>query len=51
MGRYDDNRNMHFKEVEREGVVWIQVVQGRRQWRALANRVMNLRIPKKARNF
>jgi hypothetical protein len=36
---------MNFKETGWEGVKCIHLAQDRDQWRALANPVMNLRIP------
>jgi hypothetical protein len=33
------------------GMDWIDLVQDRDQWRALANTVMNLRVPKYAGKF
>jgi hypothetical protein len=33
------------REVGREGVDWIHVAQGRDQWWALVNTVMNLLVP------
>jgi hypothetical protein len=33
------------KETEFEGVDWIHLAEDRDKWRALANTVMNLRVP------
>jgi hypothetical protein len=33
------------KEIQLEGVDWIQLAQGRDQWQDLVNRVMNLWVP------
>jgi hypothetical protein len=43
--RCRDNIKMDLKERGCEYVDWIHLAQGRDQWRALANTVMNLRIP------
>jgi hypothetical protein len=32
-------------EIEWNGMDWIDLVQDRDQWRALVNKVMNLRVP------
>jgi hypothetical protein len=36
---------MDLREIGREGVNWIHVVQDRDQWQALANMAMNLCVP------
>jgi hypothetical protein len=36
---------MDLREIEWDGVDWIELAQDRDQWRALVNRVMNLRVP------
>jgi len=36
---------MDLKEIECEGVVWIQQAQDKVQWRAIVNTVMNLLVP------
>jgi hypothetical protein len=36
---------MYLREVEWSGIYWIDLAQGRDQWRALVNTVMNLRVP------
>jgi hypothetical protein len=36
---------MDLREVEWDGVDWIDVAQDRNQWRALVKTVMNLRVP------
>ena len=43
--RWEDNINMDLQEVGCEGMEWIDLAQDRDRWRALANRVMNLRVP------
>jgi hypothetical protein len=41
----EDNVKMELKETKCCGVDWIELAQGRNQWRALVNTVMNLRVP------
>jgi hypothetical protein len=36
---------MDLKEIGWGGIDWTDLVQGRDQWRALVNTVMNLRVP------
>jgi hypothetical protein len=48
--RWEDNIKMDLKEIRCE-MDLIHLVQGRGQWRALVNTVMNLRVLQKARNF
>jgi len=43
--RWEDNIRMDFREAEWEGVDWMQLTQGRDQWRAVVNKVMNIRVP------
>jgi hypothetical protein len=40
-----DNIKMDIREIEWDGVDWIDLAQDRDQWRALVNTVMNLRVP------
>jgi hypothetical protein len=42
--RWLDNIRMDVREIVWGGMDWIDVVQDRDQWRALANTVMNLRV-------
>jgi hypothetical protein len=42
--RWEDNIRMDVREIECEVVDWIHLTQGRDQWRALVNTVMNLQI-------
>jgi hypothetical protein len=43
--RWDDNIKMDLSEVGWGGMDGIHLAQDRDQWRALVNRVMNLRVP------
>jgi hypothetical protein len=43
--RWVDNIKMDFTEIGWDGVDWIELAQGRDQWRALVNTVMNLWVP------
>jgi hypothetical protein len=36
---------MDLREIEWDGVDWIELAQDRTKWRALVNTVMNLRVP------
>jgi len=36
---------MDLREIDWEGVDWMRLTQGRDQWRALVNTVMNLLVP------
>jgi hypothetical protein len=38
-------RSMYLGQIGWDGVDWINVALDRDQWRALANTVMNLRVP------
>jgi hypothetical protein len=40
-----DNINIYLREIGRNGMVWIDLVQDRDQWRALVDTVMILRVP------
>jgi hypothetical protein len=40
-----DNIKIDLREIEWDGVDWIDLAQDRDQCRALVNRVMNLRVP------
>jgi hypothetical protein len=42
----DHWEDQDLREIGRDGMDWIDVAQGRDQWRALMNTVMNLRVPK-----
>jgi hypothetical protein len=43
--RWEDNIKMDLQEVGCGGIDWIQPAKDRDRWRALANAVMNLRVP------
>jgi hypothetical protein len=43
--RWVDNIKMDLREIEWDGMDWIDPVQDRDQWRALVNTVLNLRVP------
>jgi hypothetical protein len=40
-----DNIKIGLRDIEWDGMDWIDVAQDRNQWRALVNTVMNLRVP------
>jgi hypothetical protein len=44
--RWVDNIEMYLREIGWDDMDWIDLTQGRDQWMALMNRVMNLRINK-----
>jgi hypothetical protein len=43
--RWVDNIKMDLREIEWEGMDWIDLAQDRDQWRTLVNTVMNHRVP------
>jgi hypothetical protein len=43
--KWVDNIKIDLREIELDGVDWIDMARDRDQWRALVNTVMNLRIP------
>jgi hypothetical protein len=43
--RWEYNIRLRLREIGREGVDWIHLVQERDQWQDLVNTVMNLRVP------
>jgi hypothetical protein len=43
--RWVDNIKMHLGEIEWGGVDWIGLAPDKEKWRALANSVMNFRVP------
>jgi hypothetical protein len=44
-GRWLVSINMNVREAGWGGIDWIDLAQGRDQWMALVNTVMNLRVP------
>ena len=44
--RWEDNIKMDLQEVAGGCGDWMELAQDRESWRALASRVMNLRVPK-----
>jgi hypothetical protein len=42
---WDDNFKMDSREIEWDCMNWTDLTQDRDQWRALANMIMNLRVP------
>jgi hypothetical protein len=43
--RWMDNINIKLRERGWDGIDWIDLAEDRDQWRALANAIMNLRVP------
>jgi hypothetical protein len=43
--RWVDNIKMDLREIGWDSVDWIDMAQDRDQWRALANTVLNFRVP------
>jgi hypothetical protein len=46
-----DHIKMDLREIEWDGVDWINMAHGRDQWRALVNTILNLGVPKYAVKF
>jgi hypothetical protein len=40
-----DDIKIDLREIELDGIDWIDLAQDREKWRALVNTVMNLRVP------
>jgi hypothetical protein len=49
--RWEDNIRRYLKGTGWEVVGWMHLAHDKGQWRALVNKVMNCRVPKKAGNF
>jgi hypothetical protein len=49
--RWEGYIKMNFNGIGWEGVDWIHVDQYKDRWRAVANTIMILWVPKKAENF
>jgi hypothetical protein len=43
--RWVDNIKICLKEIEWDGMEWIELAEDRDQWRGPVNTVMNLRVP------
>jgi hypothetical protein len=43
--RWVDNIKLHHRDTGWDGVDWVDLAQNRDKWKALANTVMNLRVP------
>jgi hypothetical protein len=43
--RWMDNIKIDLREIECDGMNWIDLAQDKDHWRALVNTVMNLRVP------
>jgi hypothetical protein len=43
--RWVDNIKIYLREIEWDGMDWIDLAQDRDQWMALVYTVMNLRVP------
>jgi len=43
--RWEDNIKMDLQEVGCRGMDWIDLAQDRDSWRALADAIMNFRVP------
>jgi hypothetical protein len=49
--RWVDSVKIDVRDIRRDDMDWIDLVQDRDQWRALVNTVMSLRVPYKAGKF
>jgi hypothetical protein len=43
--KWVDNIKINLREIGWDGLYWIDLAQGRNQWRALVNAVINFRVP------
>jgi hypothetical protein len=48
--RWVDNIKLNLREIGWDGMDWIDLAQDRDQWRALVNKLMNIRAPQNAGN-
>jgi hypothetical protein len=48
---WEDNTKVDHKEIDWDGVKWINPDQEKNKWRSLVNMASNLRVPYKERNF
>jgi hypothetical protein len=46
-----DNIKIDLREIEWDGMDWIYLAQDRIKWRALVNKIMNLRVPQNVGKF
>jgi hypothetical protein len=46
-----ENIKMHLREIGWNGIDWINLAQDWDQWKALVNKVMNLRVPQNTTKF
>jgi hypothetical protein len=49
--KWVDNIKTDLRDIDWEGVHWIDLAQDRDQWRALMNTVMSFRVPSNAQKF
>jgi hypothetical protein len=49
--RWVDNIKINLRKIGWDGMDWIDLAQGRYQWSALVNTVINIRVPYKAGKF
>jgi hypothetical protein len=47
----EDNIKMYLRDIGWGGMDWIHLAQGRNQWRALTNTLLNLPVPENFRIF
>jgi hypothetical protein len=43
--KWEDNNKMDLREIGWDSMDWVDLAQDRDKWRAIVNRVMNLRVP------
>jgi hypothetical protein len=49
--RWVDNIKIDLREIECNGMDWLDLDEGRDQWRALVNTAMNLPVPQNSGKF